>query len=336
MKICVVGAGAIGGLIAARLGAAGHLVSIIDVGVHLDAIRRHGLTLLRDGTEPVVIQPQIATSDATAVGTQDLVVLAVKAQVLPVVAPTLGALFSDRTVVLPIQNGIPWWYFQGIEGRFAGRRLETVDPEGVLERSIEAQRLIGCVVYPAGAIVAPGVVRHVEGDRLPIGELDGVRSERVETLAATFCEAGLRSRVLDDIRSEVWLKLWGNCSFNPISALTHATLEEICRYPLTRELARYMMEEMQAVAEQFGASFRVTIDRRIEGAERVGPHKTSMLQDVEAGRALEVDAVVGAVVEMARMVGVATPHIDAIHALVKLLDDSMRRAHGGVQLRAVA
>jgi 2-dehydropantoate 2-reductase len=238
-------------------------------------------------------------------------------------APAMRALYGNDTAVLTVQNGIPWWYFQRHGGPHDGRRIEAVDPTGEIAAQIEAERIVGCVVYPAGAVVAPGVVKHVEGNRFPVGELDGSTTGRVEKISETFIGAGFKSFVLDDIRSEIWLKAWGNLSFNPISALSHATLVDICQHPLTRDLAQKMMEESQEVAGKLGITFRHTIEKRISGAEGVGKHKTSMLQDVEAGRALELDALIGAIVEMGRLTDTPTPHIDAVHALVALLNKTM-------------
>ncbi|MCZ6482451.1 MAG: 2-dehydropantoate 2-reductase, partial [Alphaproteobacteria bacterium] len=254
---------------------------------------------------------------------QDMVILALKAHQIEAVASEIPALFRPETIVVPVQNGIPWWYFQRHGGEFDGRRLETLDPTGVIEANIEAGRIIGCVVYPAAAVTGPGVIHHVEGDRFPVGELDGSESERVKTLSETLIDAGFRSRVIEDIRSEIWLKAWGNLSFNPISALTHATLADICRFPETRALAASMMKEAQDIAEKLGIEFRHTIDKRIDGAEAVGAHKTSMLQDVEARRKLEVEALIGAVIELGRLTNTPTPAIDAVYACVKLLDKAL-------------
>ncbi|RMD61588.1 MAG: 2-dehydropantoate 2-reductase, partial [Alphaproteobacteria bacterium] len=279
MRVCIVGAGAIGGLIAVRLALAGEEVTVIDCGAHLEAIRRNGLKLIwHDGTEYLATNLHATDSFAEA-GAHDCIILALKAHHLPAVAPELNALYTPETTVVTVQNGIPWWYFQRHGGPYDGRRLETLDPDGVLEKNIDPQRIIGCVVYPAADVPTPGVIHHVEGDRLPIGELDGRESERIRRLHDMLVGAGFRSRILDDIRAEIWLKAWGNLSFNPISALTHATLEEICRFPETRALAATMMEEAQAIAHKLGITFRHTIEKRIAGAQSVGAHKTSMLQD---------------------------------------------------------
>ncbi len=323
MRICVVGAGAVGGLMGAKLALSGADVTLIDQGAHLAALRENGLKLvMEDGTEHLA-RPAKATDSFNEAGAQDLVILALKAHHIESVAPAMPALFGPETMVVTVQNGLPWWYFQRHGGEFDGRRLQTLDPGGVIEANIEAERIIGCVVYPAAEVTAPGVVHHVEGDRFPVGELDGSESDRVTSLSQTLIDAGFRSRVLDDIRSEIWLKAWGNLSFNPISALTHATLVDICRFPETRDLAANMMKEAEHIAHKLGIEFRHTIERRIEGAEAVGAHKTSMLQDVEAGRSLEVEALIGAVIELGRLTKTPSPSIDAVYACVKLLDKSM-------------
>lgn len=336
MKICVVGAGAIGGLLAVRLAEAGEQVTIIDRGAHLQAIQRSGLKLLMaDGSEHVTRSLE-ATASMREAGPQDVVILAVKTQVLATIAAELDSVLGDETVILPMQNGLPWWYFQKHGGEYDGRTIECLDRDGRLAAHIDVNRVIGCVVFPAGTIAAPGVVRHTEGNRFPLGELDGSDSERAHRLVDMFTNAGFKSFVLDDIRGEIWLKLLGNLSFNPISALTHATMVDICRYPPSRALAVTLMEEAQTVANRLGIRLRVSIDKRLAGAEKVGKHKTSMLQDVEAGRELELEAIMGAVIELARMTGIAVPTIETVYALVKLLDETMRESRGAVQLRRIA
>ena len=325
MRICVVGAGAIGGLMGAKLALAGQALTLIDQGAHLAAIKENGLKLVMEDGAELLAKDLKATDSFDEAGTQDMVILALKAHQIEAVAPKLPALFDADTSIVTVQNGLPWWYFQRHGGEFDGRRLETLDPTGVIEANIEAERIIGCVVYAAAAVIEPGVIHHVEGDRFPVGELDGSESERVKTLSETLIDAGFRSRVIDNIRSEIWLKAWGNLSFNPISALTHATLADICRFPETRELAANMMKEAQDIAEKLGIEFRHTIDKRIDGAEAVGAHKTSMLQDVEARRSLEVEALIGAVIELGRLTNTPSPTIDAVYACVKLLDKSLTR-----------
>ena len=323
MKICVVGAGAIGGYMAVRLAQAGHQVSVIARGPHLAAIRARGLRLVESERELVAGDLE-ATDRIPDLGPHDLVLLALKAHQIAAVVGDLPALFGAGTAMVTLQNGIPWWYFQKLGGEYAGRVVETVDPGGVLFHAVDPDRIIGCIAYPAAVVAEPGVIRHVEGNRFPLGELDGSLSDRVRSVSELFAGAGFKSRVLEDIRSEIWLKLWGNLTFNPISALTHATLVDICRFPGTRALAAAMMTEAQAVGERLGAGFRVPLERRIAGAESVGKHKTSMLQDVEAGKPLEVDGMLGVVVELAEMTGVEVPTLRAIHACVSLLNETMQ------------
>jgi len=325
VKICIIGAGAIGGMLGAKLAIAGNDVTFVEPNrAHGEAIARNGLRVVdHHGELSHVARDVKVTADIATPGPQDLVVIAVKAQLIPLVARALKPLLGPETIVMTVQNGIPWWYFQKLKGPFEGRRIEAIDPGGEIEKYIDADRIVGCVVYPAGEVIAPGVIKHVEGDRYSVGELDGSQSERVKKLSETLIEAGFKSYVLDDIRSEIWLKLWGNLSFNPISALTHGTLAGICRFPLTRDLAANMMREAQEIAGKLGVTFRHTIEKRIAGAESVGEHKTSMLQDVEAGRGLEIEALVGAVVELGRLTETPTPSIDAVYACVKLLDRLM-------------
>ena len=323
MKIAVVGAGAIGGFVGTRLALAGEDVTFMVRGANLDAIRANGFRLvLHDGAEHVARNVK-ASNDYAATGPQDVVILATKAHQLEAVAGSVPKLFGPDTAVVTMQNGIPYWYFHHHGGPLAGTRVRSVDPTGVIGENIPAERVIGCVVYPATELVAPGVVKHIEGDRFPMGELDGSTSARVQRIAEAFTRAGLKSPVLDDIRSEIWLKLWGNLTFNPISALSRATLVDICQYPPTRTLAAAMMAEAQAVGTKLGITFRVTIDKRIAGAERVGRHKTSMLQDIEAAREPEIEALVGSVVELGQLTQTPTPHIDSVYALVKLLAASI-------------
>jgi 2-dehydropantoate 2-reductase len=262
------------------------------------------------------------------------VLLTVKAHQVRDLLPGLRSLFGPETMVVTMINGVPWWYFHKLAGPYEGRRLESVDPGGLLARHIEPERVIGSVVYPAAELVSPGVVKVIEGNRFTLGEPDGSRSPRIEALSQAMMRAGFKSPVSKDIRSEIWVKLWGNLSFNPISALTHATLEDICRYPLARELAATMMREAQAVGEKLGVQFKVTLDQRIAGAEAVGAHKTSMLQDVEHGRALELEALVGSVVELGRITETPTPSICAVYAAASLLNQTLTDARGRLQVQA--
>jgi 2-dehydropantoate 2-reductase len=333
MKIAIIGAGAIGGYVGAKLALAGEEVTFIVRGENLRAIREHGMRLqFADGSEQVA-RDMRATDDYGAAGPQDLVILATKAHQVAAVAGELPRLFGPDTAVVTMQNGIPFWYFHKTGGPLEGSPVRSVDSDGELARRIPPERVIGCVVYPASELVAPGFVRHIEGDRFPLGELDGSSSERVQRISECFTRAGFKAPVLDDIRSEIWLKLWGNLTFNPISGLTQATLVDICQYSLSRGLAADMMREAQDVAAKLGISFRVTLDKRIAGAEKVGRHKTSMLQDIEAGRAPEIDALVGSVAELARMTDTPTPHIDTVYALVKLLARNMEAERGRVSMQ---
>jgi 2-dehydropantoate 2-reductase len=329
MKIAIIGAGAIGGLVGARLAHSGEDVTFLVRGKHIEAIRRHGMKLvLADGTE-LVARNVHATSDYAATGPQDIVILAMKAHQVEAVAGDVHHLFGPETIVITMQNGMPFWYFHRHGGEYAETRIRSVDPTGILNECIPAHRIVGCVVYPASELIEPGIVHHIEGDRFPVGELDGSASERAQRVSDCFIRAGFKAPVLDNIRSEIWLKLWGNLTFNPISALSRSTLVDICQYPLTRDLAAAMMTEAQLIAGKLGITFRVSLEKRIAGAEKVGKHKTSMLQDVEAGRAPEIDALVGSVVELGRLTNTPTPHIDSVYALVKLLAEMIEQETGG-------
>ena len=325
MKIAIVGVGAIGGYLGTRLALAGEDVTFIARGANLEALQTRGIRLISDGGIEEVVPRVSATADYTAAGPQDLVILAMKAHQVASVAADVPKLFGPDTVVVPMQNGIPYWYFFAHPGPLEGSRVASVDPDGSIVARIGCERVIGCVVYPAAELVAPGVIKHVEGNRFPVGEPNGKRSERVDRVAACFVAAGLKSPVLEDIRAEIWLKLWGNMTFNPISALSRATLAGICQYPPSRALAAGMMTEAQAVAHKLGITFRVPLEKRIAGAEKVGHHKTSMLQDVEAGRPLEIDALLGTVIELARLTDTPTPRLDTVYALTKLLAQSQAK-----------
>ncbi len=333
MRFCIIGAGAIGGFLGARLALGGEEVTFIARGRNLDAINADGMRVYyRDGREEIASSVDATDNYATA-GTFDAVILAVKAYQLGEVAQRLEPLCRDDTVVIPMQNGIPFWYFYGHAGPLQGRCVESVDPGGAILAAIPGRRILGCIVYVAAELSAPARVVHVRGERFPIGELDGSRSERVRRFSEAFERAGLEAPVLDDVRAEAWLKLWGNLAFNPISALTHATLADICGDPDGRALAAQMMREAQAVAGKLGIAFRVPLETRIEGAAKVGRHKTSMLQDVEAGRPMEIDALLGSVVELGTLAGVPTPTILAVYQAARLLQRTMR--DGMAALRAV-
>jgi 2-dehydropantoate 2-reductase len=322
MRIAIYGAGAIGAYLGAQLSRAGEDVTLIARGPHLEAMRSNGVRVLEAKRE-VVAQPR-CSGDPAEVGPQDCVILSLKAhQILPALEG-IRALLGPETAVLTAQNGIPWWYFYGLTGPLANRRLESVDPGGHIWDIIGPERVIGCVVYPACEIVEPGVVKHLEGDRFSLGEPDGSRSGRVDSLAKALISSGLKAPVRPRIRSEIWVKLWGNVAFNPISALTRATLQDICRQPATRAYAREVMLEVKAVAEALGEEMRVDVEARINGAESVGAHKTSMLQDLEQGRQMETDAILGAVVELARLTTVETPALDSLYGMVRLLERGLR------------
>ena len=319
MKVAIIGVGAIGGYVGIRLALAGEDVTFIARGASLEALRTRGIRMVNsDGAEELV--PRVkATDNYAEAGPQDMVVLAMKAHQVEAVTGEVPKLFGPKTVVIPMQNGIPYWYFYGHQGPFADAHVHSVDPSGAIYQNIPCERVIGCVVYPAAELVEPGVIKHVEGNRFPVGEPDGSNSERVSQVARCFIGGGMQAPILSDIRSEIWLKLWGNLTFNPISALSRATLAGICQYPPSRAIAAAMMAEAQCVANQLGVKFRVSLEKRIAGAEKVGHHKTSMLQDVEAARTLEVDALLGSVVELARRTNTPTPHMDTVYALTKLL-----------------
>ncbi len=332
MKICVVGAGAIGGYMGVKLALAGNDVTLIARGAHLEAIKKNGLKLiLEDGTEQLARNVK-ATSVMAEAGPQDIVILALKAHQVAPVARDLRALFGPDTTLVATQNGIPWWYFQKHGGEFEGRRVEAVDPNGEIMAAIEVERIVGCVVYPAAEIAAPGVIRHIEGNRFSVGELDGAETPRIKKISEVFTQAGMKAPILSNVRAEIWLKLWGNLSFNPISALTHATLVDICQFPLTRALAAAMMTEAQTIANKLGIQFRVPLEKRIAGAEAVGKHKTSMLQDIEAGRPIELEALVGSVVELGRLTQTPTPHIDAVYACTSLLAKTLGEQRGRLRI----
>ena len=333
MKITIVGAGAIGGYLGAKLAVAGDDVTFIARNQNLAAINARGFRLIQEDGGTLHAAQVRAVEHMVDAGPQDAVLLTLKAHQVRDVLPGLRALFGPSTMLVTMINGVPWWYFHKLAGPYEGCTLSSVDPDGALAAAIEPERIIGSVVYPAAELVEPGVVRVIEGNRFTLGELDGSRSERIEALSQTFMRAGFKSPVARDIRAELWVKLWGNLSFNPISALTHATLEDICRFPPTRALAERMMTEAQAVAEALGVRFKITLAQRLAGAEAVGAHKTSMLQDVEHGRALELEALVGAVVELGRITAVPTPTIEAIYAATRLLGQTLTQQRGQLAIR---
>jgi 2-dehydropantoate 2-reductase len=323
MKICIVGAGAIGGMLGVKLALTGNEVTLILRGANLAAVQAKGLRLIEENGNELLAQPIRATSVVADAGVQDVIILALKAHQVAAVAPDLPALMHDATRVVTMQNGIPWWYFHKIPGDAAnpylGQPVQAVDPDGIIAQHIDVNRVIGSVVYPASEVIEPGVIKVIEGNRFTLGELDGLDTPSIRAIADAFKAAGFKAPISSDIRSEIWLKVWGNLSFNPISALTHATLEDICVFPGTRDLAAHMMREAQAIGEKLGVQFKVSLEKRINGAQAVGQHKTSMLQDVEAGRPLELAALVGAVIELGQITQIPTPHIQAVYALTSLL-----------------
>ena len=327
MRICIVGAGSIGGLLGVRLAHSGNDVTLIARGPNLAAVQKDGMRLIEEDGSEIVAKVK-ATSRIAEAGPQDLVILGMKAHQVAAVVEDLPAMFTEDTMVMTAQNGIPWWYFFKNGGAHEGQRLESVDPGGVVARHLPVDRVIGTVVYPAAEITSPGVIRHIEGNRFSVGEIDNADTPRIQQVSHTLREAGFKAPVLSDIRAEIWLKLWGNLSFNPISALTHATLEDLCRFPLTRTLVANMMTEAQTIAEHLGIRFRVSLEKRIAGGEAVGAHKTSMLQDIEAGRPPEIEALVGSVVELGRITGIPTPSIDAVYAVTKLLAHTLDTQQG--------
>lgn len=316
-RICILGAGAIGGFLGARVALAGAAeVCLVARGRHLEALRADGLTLVTGEDRRVVRVP--ATDTPADLGPQDYVIVTLKANAVPAMVPAMAPLLGPDTCVVMGVNGVPWWYFHALPGPWEGRRLASVDPGDTQWTGIGPARVLGCVVHPAAEVIAPGVVRHIDGTRFSLGEPSGERSQRALVLSAVLAAAGLKAPVRPDIRNEIWVKLWGNLSFNPLSALTGATLDVLCADEGTRGLARAMMVEAQAIAEALGVRFPIDVDRRIAGAAAVGAHKTSMLQDLERGRPMEIEALVGAVAELGRLVGVATPTVDTVLALARL------------------
>jgi 2-dehydropantoate 2-reductase len=316
MRICIYGAGAIGGHIAAKLGSVGADMSLVARGPHLAAMQANGLTLIEEANRTTV--PVRASSNPADLGVQDYVVVTLKAHQVPGVVPLMQPLLGPETCVVMAVNGVPWWYFYGLEGPYRNHRLHTVDPGDVQWDGIGPERVLGCVVYPAAEVVEPGVIQLVEGDRYSLGEPSGQKTERAERLQKALQAAGLKAPVRPKIRDEMWVKLWGNLSFNPISALTGATLDVLCTDPGTRAVAKAMMLEAQAIAEKLGVRFPIDVEKRLDGGAAVGAHKTSMLQDLERGRPLEIDALVTAVQELGRVVDLPTPTIDTVLALVRL------------------
>ena len=317
MRFAIYGAGAIGAYLGAKLAIAGEDVALIARGPHLAAMQAHGVRV-RAADGDFEAHPQV-TDDPAQVGPVDYLVLAVKAHGLTAIAPLLAPLIGPETAIVPAQNGIPWWYFHGQGGAWKGTRLETADPGGIIAAHVPSERVIGCVVYPAAVIAEPGVIEHIEGNRFSIGELDGSTSDRLRALSNAIGAGGLRAPIRSNIRQEIWVKLLGNLAFNPVSALTKASLAEIAADPDVSGVVRAMMEEAQAVATALGIELPISIDQRMAGAEKVGDHKTSMLQDVEAAKPTEIEGLVGTVLELGRMLHQPMPYTDAVYACAKLL-----------------
>ena len=336
MKICIVGAGAIGGMLGVKLALSGNEVTLILRGANLAAVQQNGLKLIEEDGKELLAQPITATSAIAEAGVQDVVILALKAHQVAAVAADLPAMMHADTRVITMQNGIPWWYFHKLPGelgqRYHGTPVRSVDPDGIIARYIPVDRVIGSVVYPASEVIRPGVIKVIEGNRFTLGEIDGSDTPSIRAISDAFKAAGFKAPVISDIRSEIWLKLWGNLSFNPISALTHATLEDICVFPATRALAANMMREAQNIGEKLGVQFKVSLEKRINGAQAVGQHKTSMLQDVELGRPLELEALVGSVIELGRITETPTPNIDAVYALTSLLAKNLQQHKATLRL----
>jgi 2-dehydropantoate 2-reductase len=315
MKIAIFGAGAIGGYLAVRLSKASADVSVITRGAHLAAMRSKGLTL-RSGEQTTTIQP-LCTDDPATVGKQDYVIVTLKAHSLAPAAPHIAMLLQPETTLVTASNGIPYWYFYGLDGPFKDRTIKSVDPQSTLWRVLPPERVVGCVAYPGAEIVEPGVIEHVYGNRFTIGEPDGSASARVNALSEVMIRAGLKVQVHSRIRDEIWLKLWGNLAFNPMSALTLSTLDRLAKRPDLRDVARSMMREAQEVAQALGVEFPLPLEKRIDGASELGAHKTSMLQDLERGRPMEIDALLGSVVELGDLVGKPVPFCRAILTLLR-------------------
>lgn len=319
MRILIAGAGAIGGFIGAKLARAGADVVLFARGAHLEAMRARGVRVISPEGD-FEVRPRVV-GDLGEAGEVDVIFLAVKAHALPALAPALKPLLGPGTAVVSTQNGIPWWYFHDIGGPLEGLQLERVDPGGVIASSIETRRVIGSLVYFSTDLAGPGVIHHTEGNRISFGEPSGERTDRVRAIAGALIDAGFRCPVTTRFRHEVWVKLLGNVAFNPISALTGATLEEMVRHPEVSRLVRDVMRETEAVASTLGIELPVSVDQRMAGAEKVGAHKTSMLQDLEAGRPLEIEAIAGAVVELGERLGLDMPATRAVYACARMLGE---------------
>ena len=316
MKICIFGAGAIGGYMGVKLAQIGKDVSLVARGPHLEAMKKNGLRLIEGESDLTV--PVEASENPEDLGFQDYLIITLKAHSVPSIIEKVSPLVSEKTTIVSGVNGIPWWYFHKIGSEFEGTKLASVDPGNVQWESFGPSKVLGCVVYPAAEVLEPGVIKHIEGNRFSLGEPDGSKSDRALKLSKVLTEAGLKAPVRPKLRDEIWVKLWGNLSFNPISALTLATLDVLCTDIGTREVARKMMLEAQSIAEKLGVKFPIDVERRIDGGAAVGAHRTSMLQDLDQGRPMEVDALVTSVQELGRITNTPTPVIDIVLSLIKL------------------
>ena len=316
MKICIFGAGAIGGYMGVKLAQVGADVSLVARGPHLKAMKKNGLRLIEEGNDTTV--PVTASENPEDLGIQDYVVITLKAHSVPLIVNKMEPLINKKTTIVSGVNGIPWWYFHKVGGEFEGTRVNSVDPGNVQWDTFGPDKVLGCVVYPAAEVIEPGVIKHIEGNRFSLGEPDGSKSDRALKLSKVLTAAGIKAPVRPKLRDEIWVKLWGNLSFNPISALTHATLDVLCTDVGTRDVARKMMIEAQNIAEKLGVKFPIDVERRIDGGAAVGAHRTSMLQDLDQGRPMEIDALVTSVQELGRITKTPTPTIDIVLSLIKL------------------
>jgi len=327
MKICIFGAGAIGGYMGVKLAQAGADVSLVARGPHLAAMTSKGLTLIEADSAPQTVKVT-ASDNPEDLGQQDYVIVTLKAHSVPPVVPQMQPLIGKHTTIVSGVNGVPWWYFHKIGTELEGTRLASVDPGNAQWDGFGPDRVLGCVVYPAAEVSEPGTIKHIEGNRFSLGEPDGSKSDRAMALSQALSAAGLKAPVRPRLRDEIWVKLWGNLSFNPISALTHATLDVLCLDTGTRNVARNMMLEAQEIAEKLGVKFPIDVERRIDGGAAVGAHRTSMLQDLDQGRPMEIDALVGSVQELGRITNTPTPTIDTVLALTKLRARTAGLYHG--------
>ncbi len=320
MNICIIGCGSIGGLIAAHLIRNKNTITVFDRGPHLEAIKKHGLIFKKPNGETSTITDLTPTTNLSSCGPQDIIFLALKAHQIQSVCKQIPRLIHENTTLVTLQNGIPWWFFQQYNGKFNNRTLKTVDPDRTITNYISGKYIIGCVSYPAAEIIAPGVIQHIEGIRFPIGELDGTISNRAKIVSSLLSDAGFKSPILSDIRNEIWLKAWGTLAFNPVSTLTKATMSQICKCRESREIVINLMKESQQVAAKLDIKLRVPLEQRLRGAEKIGEHRTSMLQDFESKQTLELEATLGAVIELAEMTNVDVPHLKNLYAMTKLSD----------------